>query len=230
MNEATEKAKVALCAAVKKIQDDCLRKEIEDCICEFLECVVDESNLRIDSAFSEAYNEVKRLADNAKAMKEQFEKEAAPTHEFLMAQMRHQNQIDLRNEGCFKKKFRWYVELENSAGEYLFGSFVKLIFDDNALRPLSHTRLVFRQFFTMYDESGMARRDFDRMLWAVTHVDKLSLRLYDGCGTPLETWTLTNAQIELDPTVDASDDDSIIADWIVTYDEAKYESASQLSK
>lgn len=130
-----------------------------------------------------------------------------------------------------KKKYMWAFQGFDTNGDICFPeTFVKLdarpsfpYMDAKGgkLVPISG-EIRIRQFFTMYENVGAARNEFDKFNGKDKDVQSACLILYDGAGSPLEKWILNKAQMHLCIESELEDDDHIIAEWQVNYEESEY--------
>lgn len=139
----------------------------------------------------------------------------------------------------FKRKFRWTFEGKNENGDVVFKeSFVKLdhrpdfpysiVADENeGHKEYLPGTLEMTQYFTMMDHPGEARNHFVELNKMVPLVRSGTAKLYDGCGSIIEQWIFEGTKMNLHPFCDTSDDDDIIANWVLSYEKSQLSPCGQ---
>ena len=132
----------------------------------------------------------------------------------------------------FKRKFRWTFEGKNETGDVVFPeSFVKLdhrpdfpysvVADENGgHKEFISGTLGITQCFTMMEHPGEARDQFGKFNEMVPLVKSGCAKLYDGVGNVIEEWTFEGTKMNLHPFCDTSDNDDIIANWVLSYEKS----------
>lgn len=137
---------------------------------------------------------------------------------------------EVKQFGFFKKKFRW--------------TFEGLDANQNVVFPETFIKLRFRPSFpfaAVADENGghlehvASDIEFDvcglfcdaterqKLLNWHAHAEDITigcLRMYDGCGQPIEKWELSNAKATAIRLGDENDD--YLAEWHLAYEKAEY--------
>lgn len=130
---------------------------------------------------------------------------------------------------AFHRKFRWTFEGKDKDGNISFPqSFVKMRNDEKSFlesRPFQN-EITFTSFFTMYEEKGKARQEFDKINNTAYDTVSGSLNLYDGCGSLMEEWKIEGIKLtssfpsEEFPEIDYHE--NIIVDWHIFYEKLTY--------
>lgn len=115
----------------------------------------------------------------------------------------------------FKRKFRWTVEFSKGEEVLLPPTFVKVT-GRPELEEVKNVSLVFYEY-------GQSDWHFVEAITAENECTCI-LTLYDGCGTPLESWTLGNVTIKDKNIIEYSEDsdDYVDIELVVSYTAKTY--------